>query len=208
MVLVFTSPTQTRFVSVRVDDDPAPMLRARAATVAESDVRGARGDDEPMLSAADAERVLALVSGRCPKAFERMYLSDARGVAITLEGSTLRLGERTIDLTTPLEWRGFLFHESGGRVATIYLATWVRQAEAEAVLVSPMPESTWVKDLQASGARDLKLMQSTPDEPPPRDLRLAIDRLFMLPLRQALDKAPRISRVPPPPPRARPEGHA
>jgi hypothetical protein len=39
-------------------------------------------------------------------------------------------------------------------------------------------------------------MSSTAEEPPARDLRLAVDRLFMLPLREALDRAPRISRSP------------
>jgi hypothetical protein len=37
-------------------------------------------------------------------------------------------------------------------------------------------------------------MQSLADAPPPRDLRVAVDRLFMLPLRRALDRAPRVSR--------------
>jgi hypothetical protein len=52
--------------------------------------------------------------------------------------------------------------------------------------------------------RDLRLMQGAVAEPPPRELRRAIDRVFMLPLRRALDRAPRISRVEIP--RPRPEG--
>src|SRR5262249_40935229 len=84
------------------------------------------------------------------------------------------------------------------------------QNDHEVVLVAPLPpESSWMKDLRESArpsathdklaqravVRDLYLSQSLPEEAPPRDLRLAIDRLFMLPLRQALDRAPRISRV-------------
>jgi hypothetical protein len=38
-------------------------------------------------------------------------------------------------------------------------------------------------------------MQSLPDVPPPREQRVAIERLFMLPLRQALDRAPRVPRT-------------
>ena len=47
-----------------------------------------------------------------------------------------------------------MFHESGGRVAALYQATWVRQAEAEAVLVSPMPDAPWMKDIRAAVADD------------------------------------------------------
>jgi hypothetical protein len=60
---------------------------------------------------------------------------------------------------------------------------------------------------QISVARDLRLMEASPGEPPPRELRHAIDRVFMLPLRRALDRAPRISRVPSSP-RPMPEGRA
>jgi len=61
--------------------------------------------------------------------------------------------------------------------AAVYQATWVRQGDAELVLVAP-----------ASG--DL----GGADEPPSRDLRLAVDRVFMGPLRRALERAPRASR--------------
>jgi hypothetical protein len=96
----------------------------------------------------------------------------------------------------------------------------VRQADVEVVLVAPVPaEGGWLRgvDVPASRsgsslseatrdvvARDLRLMQASAGEPPPRELRRAIDRLFMLPLRRALDRAPRISRVETP--RQRPEG--
>jgi hypothetical protein len=36
-------------------------------------------------------------------------------------------------------------------------------------------------------------MQATPEAPPPAEQRVAIDRLFMLPVRSALDRAPRTS---------------
>jgi hypothetical protein len=67
------------------------------------------------------------------------------------------------------------------------------------VLVAPLPPEISVgrrRDVSLHPAllRDLKLMQSAPGEPPPRELRLAVERVFMLPLRQALDRAPRASR--------------
>jgi hypothetical protein len=39
-------------------------------------------------------------------------------------------------------------------------------------------------------------MQASPEQPPPSDQRVAIERLFMLPLRSALDRAPRASHQP------------
>jgi hypothetical protein len=92
----------------------------------------------------------------------------------------------------------------------------------EVILVAPMAaDGTWLREaddavrlageapvVQRSVARDARLMQATVCEPPPRELRRAIDRLFMLPLRRALDRAPRISRVPSSPSRTMPEGRA
>jgi hypothetical protein len=187
-----------------------------ASTIADSDVRGARGAEDATLSAADAERLLETIASRALTALQRIYLSDPRGEPIVLDGSKMKIGGLNVDLAAPLEWRGFMFHESGGRVTTFYQATWVRQAEREAVLVATLPpDSSWARDLEASSkqglfrdehvqravARDLRLMHSAPDHPPPREHRLAMDGIFMLPLRQALDRAPRAARAPKAPPR-------
>jgi hypothetical protein len=107
-------------------------------------------------------------------------------------------------------------------VASVCQATWVRQGDTEVILVAPMTaDGTWLRDaddtiyasgeagsVQRSIARDVRLMQAAVCEPPPRELRRAIDRLFMLPLRRALDRAPRVSRVPPSPSPTRTEGRA
>jgi len=68
----------------------------------------------------------------------------------------------------------------------------VRQGDGEVVLVAPLGEG----GASLQGAPDARLMQAVTGEPPPRELRKAIDRLFMLPLRRALDRAPRVSRAP------------
>jgi hypothetical protein len=60
------------------------------------------------------------------------------------------------------------------------------------VLVAPMLDGT----SSLRDAPDAKLLQTVSGEPPPRELRRAIDRMFMLPLRRALDRAPRVSRAP------------
>jgi hypothetical protein len=202
-VLAFTTPRQTRFLAVRTVDQngerplPARALLDTASTVADADVTGDAAT--AALSASDALELLRSVRTNASPALGRIYLSGAAGESIALEERELRCGDRLFDLRAPLEWRGFLFHESTGSIATVYQATWIRQGSLEVVLVAPLPPEIGVgrrRDigLRPSLLRDLKLMQSAPGEPPPRELRLAVERLFMLPLRQALDRAPRASR--------------
>ncbi len=81
----------------------------------------------------------------------------------------------------------------------MYQGTWVRQGTNELVLVCLLPAMTPAPDglgaslgpLDRGALRDLRLMQGTPESPPPADQRVAIDRLLMVPIRSALDKAPR-----------------
>jgi hypothetical protein len=186
-------------------------LLARASTVDDSDVLVGEDDGDDALSGPCAVRLLDLIVKRDGGALDRLYLTDPRGNAVHLEGKKLCVGERTIDLSQPLEWRGFMFHESVGQLITIYQATWLRQSGAELVLVAPMSTeiSSWMVGpsrrtvatfandvlLQRALIRDLRLMQTPPESPPPRELRVAIEHLFMIPLRQALDGAPRMARV-------------
>jgi hypothetical protein len=223
LLLALTSPRATRYLpaSVRDAEDAAsaPMVLERATTAAASDLRA--GDDSA-LSAADAERLVAEIARRAAASLDRMYLSDASGQDVVLDRAELRVGVRRIDLLAPLEWRATLFQERGALSASVCQATWVQQGEVEIVLVAPLPaDGTWMGDanvaVRAAGggaaakrsvARDLRLIQAAAGEPPPRDIRHAIDRVFMLPLRRALDRAPRGSRVSAPPSRPMPEGRA
>ena len=77
------------------------------------------------------------------------------------------------------------------------------QGGTEIVLVSllpalgPLPGSDLdLSTVDRAVLRDLRLMQASPEQPPPAEQRVAIERLFMLPLRSALDRAPRPSRLP------------
>jgi hypothetical protein len=87
----------------------------------------------------------------------------------------------------------------------LYQGTWVRQGGSEIVLVcllpaiTPAPEGEGValSSLDRGVLRDLRLMQGAPEDPPALDPRIAIDRLVMLPIRSALDKAPRPAAQPP-----------
>jgi hypothetical protein len=183
-MLALTSPRATRFLAVRVldagDAAEAPSLLGRTVTVADADLRA---DDAAVLCAADAERLLAAVARRSPGALDRVYLSDASGEPVVLDRAELRVGARRIDLTSPIEWRAFAFQELGAHAASVCQAMWMRQGDGEIVLVAPL----------ADGAPPVS---ATMADPPPRELRRAVDRLFMAPLRRALERAPRVSRAP------------
>jgi hypothetical protein len=220
MLLAFTSERATRYLPANVvsadDAACAPTVLERATTASISDLRAGDGS---ALCAADAERLLAEVVRRSPASVDRVFLSDAAGEAVVLDRGELRVGPRRFDLSAPLEWRATLFQERGVQVASICQATWLKQGDVEAVLVAPLPaDGAWMSDVDAviraagggaaaqrSIARDIRLIQASACEAPPRDARHAIDRVFMLPLRRALDLAPRASRIASAPARLRPE---
>jgi hypothetical protein len=156
------------------------------------------------LTASDAECLLATIAARAPGALDRVFLFDASGEAVVLDRAELRVGARRIDLASPLEWRAFVYQERGAQFVSLCHAPWVRQGEGEVILVAPMPaDNAWLH-----GAPDARLMQAGAGEPPPRELRRAIDHVFMLAFRRALDRAPRVSRVPSSPSQPMPEGRA
>lgn len=211
-LLAVTTVQHTRYIGVRAEGPLASRLLVDAATVADSDAFSVHASVESSLSTEDAVALLDLIEARAPQALHRILLSGARGERIVLDGRELRVergateasSRRTFDLASPLEWRGYMFHETLGPVATIYQATWVRQGTFELVLVAPLAPEIARDGMRLDESadrtallRDLRLMQSLPDEPPPNELRTAIERVFMLPLRQALDKAPRAARSAP-----------
>jgi hypothetical protein len=204
--VALTSPRATRFLPVRAmrADDPAErskahLLLSHAITAAESDLAI---DAAMSLSATDAERLLQIIAARLPGALHRVSLLDAAGEPVILDRDTLRIGARRIDLTAPVEYRSFAYQELGVNAAWLCQAIWIRQGDAEVFLVAPMPAD--VSTMRP--AHDARLMPTGRGEPPPRELRRAIDHVFMLPLRVALDRAPRISRAPSVPSLVRPEG--
>jgi hypothetical protein len=149
-----------------------------------------------------------LVQQHQKDALGRAFLSDGTGAPIALDRATLTVGEKTFDLTSALDWRPLMFHESTGQAAALYQATWIRQGGSEVVLVAPMPASIVPRDaqLQATGklgralTRDLRLLQAPAETPPPREVRVAIDRPFMMAVRRVLDDAPLAARAAAAPP--------
>jgi hypothetical protein len=204
LALALTTARATRFLAVRVldagDAAEAPSLFARAVSAPAADLRA---DEDAALCAADAEKLLSALARRSPDALDRLYLQDAMGEPVVLDRGELRVAGRRIDLSAPLEWRGFVFQELGAHAASLCQATWVRQGEGEVVLVAPLGEDA----ASLASGPDARLVSGVNGEPPPRELRRAIDRLFMLPLRRALDRAPRVSRAPSSPVHM-PEGRA
>jgi hypothetical protein len=207
-LLAVTTPNATRFIGVRLegplDKEAALLLLERASIVADGDALTAHASDAETLSASDAVALLRIVRERSPAALDRLYLSGTRGERITLDGTELRVEaadkSRLFDLEMPVEWRGFLFHEALGAAASIYQATWIRQGSSELVFVAPMPTELLLTASKSTPPRRLsqqqKLLAPAPDQPPPGDLRTGIERVFMLPVREALSRAPRPSRAP------------
>jgi hypothetical protein len=215
-LLAFTTPTQTRYIPTRIDDrtDADDELLSRIAVLADLDlVDGVTHD--AALRASDAAAIVRLAEEHDRTSLGRAFLTDGRGAPISLDRATFSVTSRTFDLTSQLEWRALMFHESTGQASALYQATWIRQNGAEVVLVAPMPASIVPREpnahRDASGrlgralTRDLRLLQSPAEPPPSREVRVAIDRPFMMAVRRRLDDAPLGSRLPPPLPKPRSE---
>jgi len=207
-LLAFTTPTQTRYVPARIDDREAAddELLSRIAVLADVDLVEGVEHDAALTTHAAADLVRH-VEKRSAEALGRAFLSDGRGDPIALDRATLAVGTRTFDLTSALEWRPLMFHESTGQAAALYQATWIKQAASEVVLVAPMPASLVPRDaspqtgkLGRALTRDLRLLQAPAESPPSREMRVAIDRPFMMAVRRILGDAPLASRVAPDPP--------
>lgn len=207
MVAVWSSPEGLFQVGASFAGAPRRVLGPlfdRAFTInGDEAALEAMGPDGALLelSASDFAQLVFAVEQLDPGCVERLVLSDARGAPLTLDGRELVVGERRFDLTAPLEWRPFVFQEAFGAAMAVYQGTWVRQGANEAVLVALLPsilpfEPDDDGDLDRGLLRDMRLMAASPEDPPLREARVAIDRLFVLPVRAALDKAPRASQQP------------
>ncbi|MDB4944477.1 MAG: hypothetical protein JWP97_4011 [Labilithrix sp.] len=213
-LLAFTTATQTRYVPARIDErsDLDDELLARIAVLADLDLVDGVAHEAALTSASTAALVRR-IERHDKHALGRIFLSDGRGLPIALDRATLAVGERSFDLTSQLEWRPLMFHESTGHAAALYQATWIKQAGAEVVLVAPMPASIVPREPTAQRdahgrlgrtlTRDLRLLQAPAETPPARDVRVAIDRPFMMAVRRVLDDAPLAARVVPEPPAPR-----
>lgn len=165
-----------------------------------------------VLGPTDFVDLLDRLEQREPECTMRMILSDATGSPLWLDRRALRVKNFAFDLTRPLEWEPLLFQESLGDAVARYQGTRVKQGSEEVVLVSllspgwsdpsleqesaGMREVECLPELDLAANRDQRLMRASPQAPPPPAVRVGVDALFMLPLRDALDRAPRMTAPP------------
>ncbi|HTJ83844.1 MAG TPA: IMP dehydrogenase [Polyangiaceae bacterium] len=215
LVLALTSSTGTLLVGARLDAETKSTLSdllARATTHGGDDsaLVAASPDGTPVCISGDDFRVLVTELERLdPRAMDRVVLSDQRGETIRLEDDDLLVRGVHFDLSRPLEWKPIMFQEQYGQAFTLfYQGTWIRQGAAELVLVSLLSpnllEATLdraaletddgkLAALDLKALHDQRLMRQAAADPPPVEQRVAIDGLFVVPIRAALDQAPRAS---------------
>jgi hypothetical protein len=212
-IVAITSKEGACFLAGRILPEDRRMLApilARALVIPTEEVAlDAIGPDgRPVeLRAEDFRSVVEWLERVDPSSSDRLILSDPSGEPLELRGEELVVRGHHFDLTRALEWRSILFQESFGQAFALYQGTWVRQGTSEVVLVSLLPAGVLDPspldfmrasnpDLDLRAMRDQRLMQATAGAPPPFEQRVAVDGLFMLPLRVALDGAPRASKLP------------
>jgi len=214
LVAALTTHAGTFLVGARMDSEAKSTLAdlvARACTHGGDDsaLLAASPDGSPVCIAGDHFRELMNELERLdPDARGRVVVSDQRGEAVRLEGDDLLVRGTHFDLSRPIEWKPIMFQEQFGQAFTLfYQGTWIRQGTTEVVLVSLLSPSlleatldrtaveaevaTIPIDVQAM--RDQRLMQQAAADAPPIEQRVAIDGLFVVPIRAALDQAPRAS---------------
>lgn len=207
LVVAITHRDGVEFLAAR---DPSGAHRvdllARAITTPENDLP--IGDRVPTFR--DGDRLLDLVAAleaRSQGAIDRVFLSDAGMADVVLDGRNLRAGQIDFDLQSPLSWRAYSFQEGSSFASHSFQATQIRQGEREIVLVALSPTGELAtpsliapppgrsgplasEAIQRALARDLRLAHCLADLPPPRNHRVAMDRLFVPRIRVALDLAP------------------
>jgi hypothetical protein len=210
-VLVVTTPATSCYVGALVREGDQAICRellAAAFTVANDEraLDAAAPDGAPfVVSGGTLQRLYERLCERDPHCTGRLFLSDARGAPVVLDGASLVSGPLAFDLSRPLDWQGLLFREGQG-VASVYQGTQVRQNEHEAVFVALLPAlaspspgdtaPTGEPSVERAVVRDQSLLNVVVADPPPPHLRVAIERLFMLPLRAALSHAPVCAQAP------------
>ncbi len=173
------------------------VILSRAVTVCRDDLSMATrlpSGDDLLVDSTSLLRLIDALTQEDGTAFGRVLLSDAKGREVILDGDRLTTSCCTIRLDQPFEWRGFRFREGAD-----FQGTWVRQGKNEVVFVALLVDDVRrsIHDLaKVKGFRpdmvlrlDRRLAEGVRCKAPPLDQRIAVDRLFMLPLRRALDGA-------------------
>jgi hypothetical protein len=208
LVALVTTPAGTMPVATNVAPGQRHELEelfARAAPLSSEDnaLFAAGPDGRSIVVEPRAFRdLLGRLLGRDPTCVGRMVLSDQAGRPLLVDDDALVVRGHRLDLHRPLEWRPIHFQEIFGNAVTYYQGTWVRQDAVEVVFVSLLPPAFFDSDVRDSSLdSDLEVREQTRllngalTEPPPLFQRVALEGLFVLPMRTALDKAPRAKRA-------------
>lgn len=208
LVALVTTPAGTMPVATNVAPNQRHELEelfVRAALLSSEDnaLFAAGPDGRSVVVEPQAFReLLTRLLGRDPTCVGRMVLSDQAGRPLLVDDDALVVRGHRLDLHRPLEWRPIHFQEIFGNAVTYYQGTWVRQDAVEVVFVSLLPPAFFdfdVRDSSLDSDVDLReqarLLGGALTEPPPLFQRVALEGLFVLPMRSALDKAPRAKRA-------------
>jgi hypothetical protein len=219
LLVAVSAPERTAYFAATIDPGARTARRdllARANTLPDEQMLGSpSAEGSPIeLGAGDLAALIDILEAGDPRCFDRCFLSDTHGRTVVLDGSELMVGSHRFDLHAPLEWRATVFQEPFGSAVLdendrhpygsggvmVYQGTWLQQGMSEVVLVSLLSSLTAAApaatgEVASLLARDVRLMQAAPEEPPPRDLRFGIERMFMLRIRAAVDRAPRERRT-------------
>ncbi len=220
LVVALTSQLGTLLIGTRLDLGSrlalSDLLATSSVHASDDGALDATGPDgRPVCVSPESFRTLVQALVELDHGAEgRVVLSDQRGDSIRLEGDDLLVRGVHFDLSRPLEWKPIMFQEQFGQAFTLfYQGTFVRQGASEVVLVSlltptmldlsldprvplstrPPSSEPRLAALDGMAVRDQRLMQQSAGDPPPIDQRVAIDGLFVVPIRAALDQAPRAS---------------
>lgn len=204
LALALTSPQGLLCVGADVgpvDRKRFEMLMPHAVTVGRDELAMALhspGGERLVVESTSLMRLLDILTQLDATSLGRLILTDHQGRDVRLERDRLTTPLGTIRLDQPFEWRGLRFREGAGSWDADFQATWVRQGMQEIVLVSLLGGDIRdsLLEVKHRGVRpdamlrqDARLTHGTRALPPPVEQRVAVDRLFMLAFRRALDSA-------------------
>ncbi|PIE05770.1 MAG: hypothetical protein CSA75_03025 [Sorangium cellulosum] len=201
LVVAISSSTGSLCIGSNLDepsDKQVDALLQHAATVCREELDMATQTAEGValwVAPASLLRLVKALTRIDADAVGRFILTDTQGRQILLDHDRLLTPRCTIRLDEPFEWQGFRFNEGVGSMDAEFQGTWVRQGENELALVSLMNADVRVSIHDLCGGhpqsveQDARLVDCPHISPPPLEQRIAVDRLFMLPLRRALDTA-------------------
>jgi hypothetical protein len=180
LALAFSSANSVRYVALDTVGEAPSELLAMAHTLAGGGAPPWGRARHGALAPVDALDVVQAIRNRAPDALRRVVLSSQAGDVIHWNREVLRVGERAILLSAPLQWRSFRFAERLGNRYVLFRGCTVCQGDTTFTLVAPWPAESEGSTAPTTLASDAV----------PRGHRIAIDSLFLDPLQEILARSP------------------